>query len=153
MTENRFKNNIVTGATNALFSQDSECGTVANMGTDDFDFNHNVFAHSSWFFDIGSQVTLATFISSYGQGSSQWNDVNCLYTNTAGNNFTLQAGSPCRSGGANQGVDYLDLDGDSQTSDPITLGAYITGNEVIGINAGGNSDITPPASPTNLTVI
>jgi len=30
-------------------------------------------------------------------------------------------------------VDILDLDGDSSTVDAITLGAYITGNEEIGL--------------------
>ena len=45
----------------------------------------------------------------------------------------------------NQGVDLLDLDGDGSTTDRITAGAFITGDERIGPNFDGGFD--PGGSP------
>jgi len=65
---------------------------------------------------------------------------NPLFANIAGLDFRLctAAGVPHAScSGAspaiNRGVDLYDLDGDASTTDAINAGAYITGNEVIGL--------------------
>ncbi len=64
-----------------------------------------------------------------------------LFVNEAGGNFRLQAGSPARS----VGVDVLDLNDNGATNDVINLGAYITGNEVIG--PGDPADAPPAPRP------
>ncbi len=68
---------------------------------------------------------------------------------TNGSDFRLQAGSPA----INAGIDILDLDNDSSTTDTITIGAYITGNEIIGVDSQlPPPDTTPPAAPSGLIV-
>jgi len=73
-----------------------------------------------------------------------------LFVNKAARNYRLQSGSPALT----LGVDILDLDNDGQTNDTVPAGAYITGNEVIGIvtSSDTTSDTTPPAAPTGLSV-
>jgi len=137
--DNYVYNNIGTNATNTIFNEDAACQTTANIGTDDIDFDYNVWENSGYFWmnDGSAEVaTWATWQSSYGQNDNSSNSADCLYTNESGNDFTLQAGSPCREGQANDGVDILDLDEDSSTVDAITIGAYITGYEEIGLEGG-----------------
>jgi hypothetical protein len=43
----------------------------------------------------------------------------------------------------------LDLDIDGSTNDAITIGAYITGNEVMGLTSGLPA---PPRPPVNVTI-
>ncbi len=71
---------------------------------------------------------------------------NPLFINAGGTtpaDYKLQASSPCRNAGR----------------DGVTMGAYITGNEVIGYVGSGISttttsiDTTPPAPPTGLRII
>jgi hypothetical protein len=61
-----------------------------------------------------------------------------LFVDASGHDFHLQAGSTARSGG--RGGSYSTV-----------FGAYITGNETIGLSQT-QSDTTPPASPVNLAV-
>lgn len=75
-------------------------------------------------------------------------NLNPLYANAAQGDFRLQAGSPVRTGA----VDILDLDGDGSTSDIIGMGAYVIGNEVIGITTGGEVSGAPSA-PTGLRIV
>ena len=49
----------------------------------------------------------------------------------------------------NAGRDILDLDGDGSTTDTITLGAYITGDEIIGL--GGSGGVEPEDPPGDVT--
>ena len=49
-----------------------------------------------------------------------------------------------------QGVDALDLDGDSSTSDNIPAGAYLTNLETIGIDSAGDAPAPGTGSATNL---
>ncbi len=53
---------------------------------------------------------------------------NPLFLNPESHNFHLQPSSPC----LNAGIDKQDYDNDDNTTEPINLGAYITGNEIIG---------------------
>lgn len=62
-----------------------------------------------------------------------------LFVSIPSLNFKLQGGSPA----AALGVDILDLDGDSSTSDNIPAGAYVTGNETIGIESTGTTQTIP----------
>ncbi len=52
-----------------------------------------------------------------------------LFTNPTSHNFHLQPSSPC----LNAGIDRQDYDNDGNTTEPINMGAYITGNETIGL--------------------
>jgi hypothetical protein len=142
------KNNIITNITSALYSFGADCYSTANFGVDDIEFDYNSFEHSGVFWTSESsgtiESTLSSFITNYSQGSNQWDSVDCLYANEGNNDFRLctasgvpdascTGASTCIENGANDGLDVLDLDNDSSTSDPITLGVYITGDEEIGI--------------------
>jgi len=52
-----------------------------------------------------------------------------LFTNLNSHNFHLQPSSPC----LNAGIDRQDYDNDGNTTESINMGAYITGNETIGL--------------------
>ena len=128
---NYYRNNINTNTTYALYSEDC---TSANIQPADIDFDYNVYDDYGSFSALsGGGLTFSGWQSAYSQDSNSGDNIDPLFTNEAGNEFTLQAGSPCREGQANEGVDILDLDGDSSTVDAITIGAYITGNEEIGV--------------------
>jgi len=58
----------------------------------------------------------------------------------------LSSTSPCR----NTGIDRQDYDGDGNATEPINMGAYITGNEIIGPISSG--DLTAPSPPGNLKI-
>lgn len=72
-------------------------------------------------------------------------DVHSIYANplfvnaggTTPEDYKLQANSPCRNAGR----------------DGVTMGAYITGNEIIGYVGGRIIDIIPPAIPTGLQIV
>lgn len=137
---NYVRNNIVTNiGYSAIRSEEATCQSTANIGTDDIDFDYNVWGHSGSFWtNDGNQTVVATvaaFISTYSQGANQWSNIDCLFVNGAGDDFRLQAGSTCREGQAYAGIDILDLDNDGQTNDAITIGAYITGSECIGLES------------------
>ena len=106
-------------------------------------FEHNVYYNTNsnvWKPDGVAGTGLAAWkVLGYDSVSPSAISSDPLFTNLSGNVFTLQGGSPA----AALGVDILDLDGDSSTSDNIPAGAYITGSEVIGIDSGGG-DLTPP---------
>jgi hypothetical protein len=84
----------------------------------------------------------------FSQWQSAGNDLNSLnsnplFVNASQNNFRLQTGSPALTlGRAVAGIG-------GTTGSVIPAGAYITGNEVIGINTGGVSPSpTPTPTPT-----
>ena len=52
-----------------------------------------------------------------------------LFLNPTSHNFHLQPSSPC----LNAGIDRQDYDNDGNTTESINMGAYITGNETIGL--------------------
>jgi hypothetical protein len=62
-----------------------------------------------------------------------------LFANAAAHDFHLQAGSPALTSGR----------GGSWS---VVQGAYITGNETIGLTSETTPDVTPPAAPSGLSV-
>jgi hypothetical protein len=118
-----------------------------NVGGQRPSYDYNIYNTFTSFASISyTTYTFSNWRSAFAQDSHSMNS-DPLYTNEFGNIFTLQPSSPAR----NAGIDILDLDNDGSTTDPITLGAYITGNEVIGIESGGG-DTTPPSAPSGLSV-
>lgn len=124
-------------------------GAVNNLSTSRIHFKHNLYHNNSRFAIVYStNHTLSSWRSNFGQDSDQpaSSDTNPMFVNAAARDFRLQTGSPA----IGAGIDYLDLNQNGSTSDPITLGAYITGNEVIGRVSG--SLPAPPVAPQDLTV-
>jgi hypothetical protein len=74
----------------------------------------------------GTTVSWANWQGTYTNDVHGYNNRNPLFVNPSAHNFKLQGGSPCLTGGNTGGPQ----------------GAYITGNEEIGIETGG--DTTPP---------
>lgn len=60
---------------------------------------------------------------------------------TPGSNYHLQGGSAALT----TGQDTFDIDNDTNTTETIPAGAYVTGSEVIGVDTGG---LTVPDPPT-----
>lgn len=160
---NYIRNNIGTNSTNIAYSEGTSCQAAANIGSDDIDVNYNVWDYSRYFWanDGGSNVsTYSNWQNSYGQDANSSDSASCLYADEANKDFRLCTGSgtphasctavsPCLEGGANDGMDILDLDNDGSTVDAITIGAYISGNEIIGV---GREAVMLPTSPHNVDV-
>jgi hypothetical protein len=79
-----------------------------------------------------------------------------LFVSASGNDFRLQSGSPARTGG----IDIADVNGNGSTSDGVAVGAYVTGNEVIGVGGaggggggGGGGGATPPTAPSGVRIV
>ena len=118
----RVFNNIFTGA----FHEAVNIGTQA---IPDSTFEHNIYnGYTTWGSYSGAQRSFATWTGT-GKDSASPASVTSdpLFVNTT--DYKLQGGSPA----LNLGVDILDLDGDTSTTDNVDAGAYITGSEVIGV--------------------
>lgn len=129
-----YRNNIAVDTTaNSLWGESDLCSTGLTKAN--YDFDYNLYGQSGTFGNLHYiEFPLATWQSpTYdNQDVNSAEGIDPLFSDPTQDLFTLQAGSPCREGGANDGIDVLDLDGDGSTDDPITLGAYITGDETIG---------------------
>jgi hypothetical protein len=81
-------------------------------------------------------------------------DADPKFVNAEGGDFHLQASSPFSSIGKYPGIDRQDYNGNRNTTEVISMGAYITGTEVIGI---GGTNYSPsqqqtPKPPSNLLI-
>jgi len=137
-----FQNNLFVGCPLGFRSYDGpEVWTVST-----FRARHNMYrdmnSAATFQFDTSGQTNLS-FGAWQGLGQDSASPASRvadpLFVNEAGGNYRLQAGSPAR----NAGADLLDLNGNGSATDLIHLGAYITGNEVIGRDGGGS----PPPAP------
>lgn len=138
-------NNIFYNTTTGIYSQSQG---IAAVGADaDIDTEHNVYYSHTNMADLnGTTYTLATWKSGSGQdqvapaaGSSD-----PVFVNTGTHDYRLQGSSPYLS----QGVDILDLDGDTSTVDNVPAGAYITGNETIGVEVASSGTSVISGSTT-----
>jgi len=143
-TGGRFWNNICVNCTTAIIS---EGGPMPAENV--IDFEHNVYrGYNNFYSGVGGSQTFATFKSMYPafeQSTPASVDADPMFISSV--NFRLQAGSPART----LGLDLFDLDNDGSTTDIIPAGAYITGNEVIGLNTGGTVTPPPPVTPPSDT--
>ena len=101
----------------------------ANKGIDNFLYsNYNAFYHFNGFTINYNSKTLTQWRQESGFDLASI-DSNPLFLNPTSHNFHLQPSSPC----LNAGIDRQDYDNDGNTTEPINMGAYITGNETIGL--------------------
>lgn len=104
--------------------------TVANLTKANFDVEHNVYFGATsmateW---SGTNFTLAAWRSMFGQDVAAPQSIVADPAFVSPTDVHLQASSPARG----LGVDVLDLDGDSNTTELIPAGAYVSGTELIG---------------------
>lgn len=138
------QNNLMTGATQAANTFNDM--TESNVTTARYLFRRNLYSgNASLVFGLTSNYSFSNWQSRFGQDEGSLTS-NPQYINAGSNDFRLQSGSPAR----NAGIDYLDLNGNGSTTDTITLGAYITGNEVIGPTTGASN---LPQRPSNLRIV
>lgn len=142
---NMFWNNIVTNVSAEEIAYTEHNNLITK---NHFDIDHNVyFGFQSFASTLDGRYTLAQWRSSFNQDAASpvTQNVNPLYQDGTNGNYHLQSNSPALI----QGVDVLDLNGNGSTADSIPAGAYITGNEVIGLNTGGITPPPPPPPPSN----
>lgn len=146
-----FWNNIVYGSSTYAVNH---VGGAGNLTVDKIDFEHNIYtAGNVTLVGDGREMSLSTWKTTFNQDNEApaSSSVNPLFVSAT--DLRLQGSSPAR----NAGVDVFDLDGDGSNSDPIALGAYAVGNEVIGRTSGSTlpppTGTNPPAAPTNVRIV
>jgi hypothetical protein len=119
------KNNIISGCTIAVGDED-------NSSLDaDYTFNRNLYYGFTTFSRMNStNQTFATWQSTYGEDANSLSTSDPLFVNAAGDNLKLDTGSPALTLGRTINAIH------GSTDQTIPAGAYITGNEVIGIDTG-----------------
>lgn len=130
------QNNIITNTDTAFNSW--------NATTKFYSVNYNVYhLTNQWAHANRTYTSLSSWQSTI---SDDLNSITSdpLYLDAGADDFRLVGGSPATT----LGVDLLDLNGNSSTTDRIPAGAFITGNEVI----GRSGDAISPAAPVLLAV-
>jgi hypothetical protein len=120
-----YQNNIITNASDEGFN----CGDWSEpIFPLDYSAYHQV---DQWSYALQAYNTFASWQAASGQDAHSFL-ADPMFVNAAAGDFHLSSGSPAEG----TGVDLLDLDGDGQTNDPVNIGAYVTGTEVIGVTDG-----------------
>jgi hypothetical protein len=137
-----FKNNIVTNSSAGV----TIWSTDFNNNTNATNFSHNNYYNNSRVASIGYQdYSLNGWSSTFNKDNDGTTTIDPNYRSAG--DFRLSTDSEL----INAGEDILDLDNDGSTTDPITMGAYITGDEVIGRTnetpPKDASEDTPPSAP------
>jgi hypothetical protein len=144
----RFWNNVVVNANRIVLMEAAGYSMPAPAV---ISLEHNVyFGHPVFYSDYQGNRTFASFKSAFphDQAAPASVEGNPMFVNPAAGDFRLGSGSAA----VGRGVDIFDLDGDGNTSEVITAGAYITNNEIIGVGGGGGSS-SAPLAPTNLRLV
>lgn len=135
------RNNIIADSTRAIQGED-----ISDLRA--MSFSHNMYHGNSTVSRIAyTNYSFDSWRSTFGKDTTGTSVVDPLFVNRAGDDFRLAAGSPA----VNAGVDILNLSGNG-TSASVNLGAYITGNEVIGPTAQV-ATTAPPSPPTAVEII
>jgi len=125
--DNLVKNNIFTNVNNGIWSEDLELTDLEIINTW---FDNNFYDVSgSWTYSYTEEIDYATWQSVRNQDLDSIRGTDVLYVDEANGDFRLQAGSPAE----NLAVDILDLDGDGSTTDFVPAGAFVTGDETVGL--------------------
>lgn len=135
-------NNIISGVTNAVLSEQTTFHQSTAQNSHEHNVYHNVSGTMMLLNGGGTSVTLANWkLSPYSQDAATPAAITTdpAFTNAAGADFTLGGSSPALSHGR-----VTESIGGSDGA-TIAAGAYITGSETIGPDAGG---LTVPDAPT-----
>ena len=119
-TNSLFKiwNNIFSNCNKAFGFPESELSSFLYS-------NYNNFHNYTRISDDCTTLECWRFLSNFDRNSINYDP---LFVNPEANDFHLTPTSPC----LNAGIDRQDYDNDGNTTEPINMGAYITGNEIIG---------------------
>lgn len=142
MSNIRFFNNVVVNSSAEAISA-GECETAAP-----FELNHNLYENNARGWSIAGQryTSLSAWRSATGGDEIASIVQNPMFVDPDELNFRLQPGSPA----ASSGRDVLDLDRDGSSSDAISIGAYVSGDENIGLL--GDRSWSVPRPPQSVTV-
>jgi len=139
MDSNHFKNNIATNAGEIVCNE--QCPDPNDVQPDSVDFDYNMYFQFTDFANT-NPFDFSTWRTTYNQDSNSMVNVDPEYFDEASDDFRLSPGSPAR----DRGPDILDLDNDGNTTELINLGAYVTGDEIIGVidwTTSGGISCTP----------
>jgi parallel beta-helix repeat protein len=138
------QNNIFTNTGTFAVIADVAYGSTNTNITFEHNNYYNFPASKLWYSEGAASKSFAQWKADFGKDDLAPDSITTdpLFVDATGNDFKLQAGSPALT----LGVDILDLDGDGSTTDTIPAGAYITGNETIGIGS------SIPATVEGLTI-
>ena len=129
-----FINNIFSGNQPSIQAED-----ISDLSS--MTYTHNIYHASSTHARVDYRnYSFSSWQTTFAKDTTGSSLSDPLFTNPGNNDFTLANNSPA----LNAGVDVLNLQGQG-TSAPITLGAYITGTETIGVS---DQQQEPPATPS-----
>ena len=131
----RFWNNIITNSATAHYSDGA---TPGNVRIEHNDYG-GITGHFARFRGVGYTFSDWRDAFSHDDAAPASITRDPLYANGPSDDFRLCAGprTPVRACSRTSpawtlGIDLLDLDGDTSTSDTVPAGAYVTGNESVG---------------------
>ncbi|RLA57202.1 MAG: hypothetical protein DRR04_13320, partial [Gammaproteobacteria bacterium] len=134
-----FYNNIISGASVSI--QGEDITDVSNT-----DFSHNIYYSSGTLARISyTNYNLNGWNSQFNQDTVGTVTTDPMFVSPSNSNFQLRAGSPANA----SGIDILNIRGNGSNA-PVNLGAFVTGNEVIGITserAARSIQATTPEPP------
>ncbi len=132
-----FCNNIVRSGNVGI--QGEDISDVSNT-----EFSHNIYSGVGTHARIAyTNYSLASWRSNFSQDSVGSSDADPLFQNASALDFRLGSGSPA----SGAGTDVLNLTG-SGAGATINMGAYVTGDEIIGVTTAPLVMATVPAPPT-----
>ena len=135
-----FRNNLITDSTCAVASPG---GFPAPSATT---FSHNIYYANDTVAAVQyNSYSLAGWQSNYSKDTVGTTQLDPQYMGAT--NFKLAAGSPART----RGLDVMDLNNNGSSTDNIAVGAYITGNEVMGPTTVAVT--APPMPPTDVQAV
>lgn len=135
-SNNHIQNNIITNSFTAV--------NAWRASAKQYTVNNNIYYITTQWANVG---TIYSSLSSWQTGiADDSNSITSdpLFIDSSIGNYRLSDNSPA----ATLGVDLLDLDSDTVTTDPVSAGAYVTGAEVI----GWSGDTIAPVAPVLLNI-
>ena len=118
-------NNIAIGDNICLKLEEVYPEILLNYSNNNDFYGYSTFCQYHW-------STFASTLNEW-QGKTSFDDnsisTDPLFVNPESHDFHLSPSSPC----LNAGIDRQDYDNDGNTTESINMGAYITGNETIGL--------------------
>lgn len=137
----RFHNNLITESRAAVISWDPSF-----IDEPDTTFSHNNYYDNDTVAYISQARTLQYWQTNYSNDNNTI-EVDPQYTDANNGDYRTNNAA------LNVGLDILDLDNDELTNDAITIGAYITGNENIGLtDTLPDPYPAPPNPPSNIII-